>query len=218
MRGVQKSRLHVYDYPLRRAFDQVSGHSDGKSGFVDLDRDRRTLLISLGGQGHGNVDKLLDALVARRIPINVIYIAGRNESIQERLRNRFAGKSGPVRVIVLGYVDNMAEVMNQADICFIKPGPSTTMEAVYLRKPIIFFKSAQLSENGNIDFALRRGIGYYVGENQKRFLEVVESLVKGDLLEKTARNYEKIRIRNGASDIARFIIDILDRTDTGHDR
>jgi UDP-N-acetylglucosamine:LPS N-acetylglucosamine transferase len=210
LRGVARDRLHVFNYPIRRAFDRISSPPKKEESDIRLDPSKKTLLISLGGQGHGNVEKLLAALVAKNLPLNVIFVAGRNSELRRRLERRFTSDLSRVNLVVLGFVDDMAGVMDMTDAVFIKPGPSTTMEAVYLRKPILFSRSAQLSENGNIDFAVKKGIGYYVGENQKRFLELMESIVYGDLLEKTAPHFDAFVIKNGASDIAGFIADILD--------
>jgi len=210
MRGIPRSKLYTFHYPVQQAFYRTQTPRERIARQVGADPGRKTVLISFGGQGYGNIGKFIEAVAEERLPLNIIVVAGKNESMRSRLERQFSDGGGGRKVIVMGFVTNMHELMHLADVCFIKPGPSTTMEAVALRKPILFYKSAQISENGNIHFALKQGIGFYVGDNQRRFAQLMVESVNGDLLQQVARRYRAMDIRNGARDIARFLMNILE--------
>jgi processive 1,2-diacylglycerol beta-glucosyltransferase len=210
MRGIPRGKLYTFHYPVQQAFYRIQTTRERIARQVGADPGRKTVLISFGGQGYGNIGKFIEAVTEERLPLNIIVVAGKNEAMRSRLERQFSGAGGGQKVIVLGFVTNMHELMHLADVCFIKPGPSTTMEAVALRKPILFYKSAQISENGNIHFALKQGIGFYVGDNQRRFAQLMEECVNGDLLRQVANRYRTMDIRNGARDIARFLMNILE--------
>ncbi|MFW6181190.1 MAG: glycosyltransferase, partial [Spirochaetota bacterium] len=210
MRGIPRHKLFTFHYPVQQDFYRIEASRERIARQVGADPGRKTVLISFGGQGYGNIGKFIEAVTEERLPLNIIVVAGKNEAMRSRLERQFNSAGGGQKVIVKGFVTNMHELMYLADVCFIKPGPSTTMEAVTLRKPILFYKSAQISENGNIHFALKQGIGFYVGDNQRRFAQLMGECVNGDLLQQVARRYHTLEIRNGARDIARFLMRVLE--------
>ncbi len=210
MRGIPRSKLYTFHYPVQQVFYRIDVPRQSIAREVGADPDKKTVLMSFGGQGYGNIGRFIEALIEEQLPLNVIVVAGKNETVRSRLERQFRERRGEQNVIVKGFVTNMHELMHLADLCFLKPGPSTTMEAVALRKPILFYKSAQISENGNIHFALKNGIGFYVGENLRRFVQLVDDCVHGNLLEQVTERYRKMNIRNGARDIASFLINTLE--------
>jgi UDP-N-acetylglucosamine:LPS N-acetylglucosamine transferase len=121
----------------------------------------------------------------------------------------FGEARGVTRVVPLGFSSHMNELINAADFCFIKPGPATTWEVLSLRKPILFAASAQLSENPNIRYAVRHRVGYYVGVSPKRFVRRVRELMNEAVLAQVQRSYNRLGLKNGADDIARYINGVL---------
>jgi processive 1,2-diacylglycerol beta-glucosyltransferase len=148
-------------------------------------------------------------LVRQDLPLNVIVVTGNNARLKRQLEEEFREATGATRIVPLGFSTHMNELINAADFCFIKPGPATTWEVLSLRKPILFAASAQLSENPNIRYAVRHGVGYYVGVSPKRFARRVRELMNTAALARVRRSYERLALKNGADDIARFVNGVL---------
>jgi len=196
---------------VRRSFFRIhAGREQILEGF-GLDPARRTLLVTLGSEGIGttSIARLLTALVRRDLPLNVVVVTGKNSRLQRQLEVEFGESQGATRVLPLGFCSNMNELINAADFCFIKPGPSTTWEVLSLRKPILFAASSQLSENPNIRYAVRSRVGYYVGMSPLRFVRRVRELMQESELEQVQRQYDRLALKNGADDIARFVNAVL---------
>ena len=210
-RRFPRGKLHVFPYPVRRSFFRIhAGREQILEGF-GLDPARRTLLVTLGSEGIGttSIARLLTALVRRDLPLNVIVVTGKNSRLQRQLEVEFGESQGATRVLPLGFCSNMNELINAADFCFIKPGPATTWEVLSLRKPILFAASSQLSENPNIRYAVRSRVGYYVGMSPQRFVRRVRELMQESELEQVQRQYDRLALKNGADDIARFVNAVL---------
>jgi hypothetical protein len=79
-----------------------------------------------------------------------------------------------------------------------------------MKKPIIFFESAQLSENPNIKFVVDNRLGYYAGNMPRKLCQIVDWFLAGYGLEECRRAYEDITIENGSAAIARFLDRVLD--------
>jgi hypothetical protein len=66
-----------------------------------------------------------------------------------------------------------------------------------------------LSENPNIRYAVRNRVGYYVGVSTKRFVRRVRELMEAGALARVQASYERLALKNGADDIARFLNAVL---------
>ncbi len=71
----------------------------------------------------------------------MVVVCGRNSKLQERLRSRPQG-AGHCQLHVLGFVDNMHEIMAACDAIITKAGPGTIAEALISGLPILL--------NGNV--------------------------------------------------------------------
>jgi UDP-N-acetylglucosamine:LPS N-acetylglucosamine transferase len=206
-----RSKLHLFPYPVRASFFAIKRGRAETLGALGLDPWRKTMLVTMGGEGIGaaSVARLLTALVKRDLELNIIVVAGRNARMKRQMEVEFGGGTGRTRLVPLGFVDHMNELMSAADFCFIKPGPATTWEVLSLRRPILFTTSAHLSENPNIRYAVRNQVGYYVGMSPQRFVQLVRYLMDDSVLREIQLHYDRLRLENGADAIARFVDGLL---------
>jgi processive 1,2-diacylglycerol beta-glucosyltransferase len=207
-----EDKLHVFPYPVRRSFLHIKRSRDEILGSLDLQNGRKTMLVTLGSEGIGSIYKMIEALVKRAFPLNVIAVAGKNDKLRQQLQQDFGSRSQDTRVVALGYQDRLNELIHAADFCFIKPGPATTWEVLSMKKPIIFFESAQLSENPNIKFVVNNGLGYFVGNMPRKLSQIVDWCIGGYGLEECGRAYKKINVENGSEAIARFVDRVVETT------
>ena len=88
------------------------------------------MVVAAGGaEGCGDVGRCVRALVAaEREDVTVEAICGRNGRPRRSLE-RHRPAAGQARLLVKGWVDNMADWMRCADLLVTKAGPSTLAEA-----------------------------------------------------------------------------------------
>ncbi len=206
-----KEKLHIFPYPIRTSFFDISRSKDEIAAPLGIDTSKKTLLITMGSEGIGSLDKILIALLKRDFPLNIIAVTGKNEELKLEIEQNYTDKDQNTNILALGFVDNINELIYISDFCFIKPGPATTWEVLSFNKPIIFYRSAQLSEAGNINFVRKNNIGYFVGNHPKKLIQILDTLINGSALEECMKNYSKINIENGSNLIASFLDDILER-------
>ena len=204
-----REKLHVFPYPVRRSFFDIKRTREEVLDSLGLERERKTLLISLGGEGIGSIYRMIEALVNKDFPLNVIAVTGKNEQLHQRLERDFGSGNQKTKIVALGFQDRINELINASDFCFLKPGPATTWEALSMKKPIIFFESAQLSENPNIKFVVENRLGYYAGNIPRKLCQIVAWFLAGYGLEECRRAYDQITIKNGSLAIARFLDQVL---------
>ena len=124
---------------------------------MDMD-DQWTLLITGGGDGAGSIFSAAQAISEARLPAQLIIACGRNEALRRRLERCLL--KVPCRV--LGFQDNMPDLMKVADIVVGKAGALTIGEAVASQRPLIILHPPPGQEKANARFVAHHVIGLEV--------------------------------------------------------
>jgi len=142
--------------PLRKAERAALRRSLGLAG------DRFLVVLTGGGEGSGGMARRAAALVERLSEdagVDVVAICGRNARLEAKLRRRAAGTS---RLVVKGFVDNMADWLRAADVVVSKAGPGTIAEATCCGAPLLVTSHVPGQEKGNTEFVVGAGAGLHV--------------------------------------------------------
>jgi len=117
--------------------------------------DRPIVLQMSGGFGVGPIEKLYRALLDVEKPLEVVAITGRNEEVKAQLESV---KCPPRhRAKVLGFTDQIDELMAVADLVVSKPGGLTTSETLARGAGMVIVNPTPGQEYRNNDFLLENG-------------------------------------------------------------
>jgi UDP-N-acetylglucosamine:LPS N-acetylglucosamine transferase len=202
--GIKWSKIKSFPYPIRPDFLRLRRPKAVVAAELGLDPGRKTFLFSFGNQGAGLILQFLVALDLLGADLNVIVVTGLNKSLRARLS---ANRNGlqHLRILPIGFANNMNELIDASDVCFIKPGPATMMECMHLRKPIIFNAAATPCEQEHANYAVFRGVGKFTDGNPMLFGMAARHFLKDEVRRDVAARYERLAIRNGAAEIAAFV-------------
>jgi UDP-N-acetylglucosamine:LPS N-acetylglucosamine transferase len=101
-------------------------------GLADAER---VVVVSGGGWGVGDLEGAVERLLA--LPdATVICLAGRNEQARKRIAERFADAT---RVRVLGFTDQMSDLLAAADVLVHSTGGVTCLEAMARGCPVVSY-------------------------------------------------------------------------------
>jgi len=102
---------------------------------LDLPEGGRVVIVSGGGWGVGDIEGAVRELA--RIPDStVICLAGRNEGAERKLRHAFAAEKN---VRILGFTDQMPELLAAADALVHSTGGVTCLEASARGCPVVSY-------------------------------------------------------------------------------
>lgn len=152
--GIPKSRIAVSGIPVDTDFLMKYDCDELKSK-MGLEKDLFTVLIvSLWTDEDLAIEmiKVLDSIPA---PCQYIFAAGTNRKLKDEVDKMQLRK--PHRV--LGWVDNMPEIMSCADIVVGKSGGLVVTEALAIHKPMVIINPMPGQEERNSDFILESGSG-----------------------------------------------------------
>lgn len=122
---------------------------------LGLRPDLPAVLVLNGGLGVGPALGLLRAAAADPIPGQWLVIAGRNPRFEARLRA--AARATRQTVVVRGFVDNVHEWMEAADLVVTKPGGLSLAEILAKGRPVLLMDPIPGQEQRNAEHLLEAG-------------------------------------------------------------
>ncbi|RPJ07231.1 MAG: hypothetical protein EHM28_07845 [Spirochaetaceae bacterium] len=159
--GVAEKTIRQPLFPINPALEKYRPRVKVLSELGFALKGRKTVLVTSGGFGVLALKKALDTLMTDG-RLQIIVLAGRVDEYRKILALRYANNP---RVKVLGFVANIQDYYNAADIIVGKPGPATLIEIELFRKKAVFTKHVGGQEKGNVDYALRNRNFRSIGGN-----------------------------------------------------
>jgi processive 1,2-diacylglycerol beta-glucosyltransferase len=157
--GIPRDKITVSGIPIDPVFaiNKDKHEMRRKHGLAP---DRATILLSAGGFGVGSVDSLITSLFPLQHSSQIIAICGRNEALKGRLDKMAAGinPEAKVKVITVGYTQEMDELMTASDVVLGKPGGLTTSEALAKGLVFVIYNPIPGQEERNSDHLLEAGV------------------------------------------------------------
>ncbi|MDB6058600.1 MAG: hypothetical protein JWO95_2444 [Verrucomicrobiales bacterium] len=144
--------------------------------------DLPTVLVLSGGFGMGPVAEILDELDKVDTHFQTVVVCGRNEE----LRKDLAGQDRKHPTHVLGYCNNMHELMSASSLIVTKPGGLTTSEAMAIGRPLVILNPIPGQETANSDFLLERGAAIKLNRVEDLPFRIKELLSSKKLLQMSA--------------------------------
>lgn len=162
-KGFPAERISVSGIPVDPIFAQRTPAPQARAQ-LGLPESPTILLLS-GGFGVGPVTEMIKSFADARRDLSLVVVAGKNKALEEECR-AVAAKL-PVPVKVQGFVTNMHELMDAADLIVTKPGGLTTNEILAKGKPMALVAPIPGQEQRNCEYLLEEGAAvrlYDVGD------------------------------------------------------
>ena len=214
-RGVPEDRVHRIDPVLRPEFGATCdpGERDAARAALGVPEDAFVAFWSGGGEGAvgpvlATLERLERRSAATRRPIALIVLCGRNDAVRERLARAWPDRPDRhVRVVPLGYRDDVRSIVCAADVAVGKAGPSSTFEALACGRPFLFTGYAAANERALIDGVVAAGAGAFVPV-PARVADTLARWAHDPAATASLRaGVARMAVRNGGPEFARFLLD-----------
>jgi len=161
-KGVPTDSIEITGIPVHPGFSRRAGRA-GIRRALHIPTGEFTALVLSGGFGMGRVTDVVrtvvDALGQTRLDRTaVIAVCGRNEHARRSLES--LPIPDRVRLVPMGFVDNMHELMAAADIVVTKSGGLTSAEALAIGVPLLIVDPIPGQESRNADLIVEHGAGW----------------------------------------------------------
>jgi processive 1,2-diacylglycerol beta-glucosyltransferase len=136
-----------------------------------------------------------------------VVVAGRNAELEAACRARALDLKLPVTVH--GFVTNIHELMDAADLVVTKPGGLTTNEILAKGKPMALVAPIPGQEQRNCDYLLEEGAAVRLHDVGDAAWHLRRWLANAEQMDRMRRNAERIARPQAAGDVARRLVQAL---------
>lgn len=153
-RGQRADRVVVSGIPI----DPVFATSEPKAVArrrLGLNPTLSTVLVLSGGFGVGPTTNLVRAFRETPIDGQIIVVAGANEKLRRQAQAEASRSRTPT--VVYGFVNNIHEMMDAADLVITKPGGLTSSEVLAKGIPMMIVDPIPGQEQRNCEYLLEAG-------------------------------------------------------------
>ena len=142
--------------------------------------------------------------------LHLVIVAGADEGYEHRLRRRVADL-GLDNVTVLGYVNNMAALMEASDVVICKPGGLTVTECLCAHAPMILLGRAYGQEKANVRMLTAAGAAM-AATTPRELLDTLRHIGEHPASTQAMLiNASLLRRPHAADDIARATFELIRR-------
>lgn len=207
-KGIEESRIKVTGIPLLPAFSQKLSRSSVRQK-LSLPLRNFTILIMSGGFGTGQVQETTTTVLRtlaehQQQKFTVVVVCGKNEELRQSLLS--LSSPANTHLTVLGFLQNIYDYMDAADILVSKAGGLTSSEALAKQLPMIIVNPIPGQETRNSDILIEHGCAWKA-HNQANLSYKLRLILENPKLLLSARRATKTLAQPHAS--KKILLDVF---------
>jgi processive 1,2-diacylglycerol beta-glucosyltransferase len=152
--GVPADRITVSGIPVRPGLGDAVDREAVLTRY-GLRQDRPTLLISAGAAGGPYTQTIVQQTLRMRNDFQAVVVCGRNDQLKSQIEGLVAFSRDRYRV--LGYTNDMPDLIRTATLFIGKPGGLSSSECMAAGLPMVLIHPIPGQEVRNSDFLLEEG-------------------------------------------------------------
>jgi 1,2-diacylglycerol 3-beta-galactosyltransferase len=208
-RGVPPDRLRLCGHPIHPKFEDVTASRDEIRARLELPANAKIALLMAGGEGGGKLMQTTLALAKSKLPMHMVVVTGRNAALKTRLEEMAA--SLPTPMTVLGFRNDIPELMRASDLLVTKAGPGTLAEASVAELPVVVYDYVPGQERGNLDWVRSNNVGIVALSTAEVVAAVSEMVNNPTRLPEMRENLRGVVPPGASRRIAALIAEVLAR-------
>ena len=205
--GMREDQVQVIGLPVAQRFCQERQAKPQIRKQLGWELDLPTILLAGGGDGMGPMENVAHTIDKLSHPLSLIVVCGRNQKLKENLESQTWNH----QVNIYGFVHEMPDFMQAADILVTKAGPGTITEALNAALPMLIYSRLPGQEDGNVSYIVSRGAGFWTPTSESLTQALLTWLTKPTEYQIAVENCKRIARPNAARDIAKVIIAWLNK-------
>jgi processive 1,2-diacylglycerol beta-glucosyltransferase len=188
--GLPADRIIFGGFPIRQEFFNKKNVKKLKNEF-GIPLTKPVVTVLMGAAGSSTTYDYVRALSCSKHAMHVIVCLGRNESLRKSIEK--IKLPYHVTMSIIGFTDQMPDIMAMSDLLITKCGTVSVMEAVHAQVPVLLDCTARAVswEALNVDFITKHGFGQAVTTLSK-----LDSLLEKYLFDREFYETCKNNLRN----------------------
>ncbi len=205
-RGIPEERLKILGIPIDSKFRNQSNREEIFRR-LGLNLNLPVILIMGGGQGLGPIKEMVCVLDRLSRPVQLIVACGTNRNLYKWLNKNKSSFTTPVSI--LGYTEQINDLMEISTFIISKPGGLTSAEALSKSLPMIIVNPLPGQEAKNTQFLLEAKVALKVNSLLEMGSLVEELLSDSTKLDKLRMNTSAFAHTDSTLKISQLILSMI---------
>jgi processive 1,2-diacylglycerol beta-glucosyltransferase len=180
--GIQDTAIQVSGIPIHSSFERACSISTIYQKYA-LNPSKKMILIMAGAYGVLKDTQDIVQDLSEDGENQVVVVCGNNGTLRQRLEKMFAEQEC---VRILGYINEIHELMRIAAVMITKPGGITLSEAIALQVPLVLYRSVPGQERENARYFAKQGAAVKV-QHIPELISQTKTILKNDELRMSLR-------------------------------
>ncbi|MBN1494867.1 glycosyltransferase [Candidatus Peregrinibacteria bacterium] len=175
--NVDPNKIKILGFPVSLKFSHPL-NSENLLCSLKLNPKLFTVLFFAAiGNNRKNLN-ILEKIIYEKRDYNVICVTGRNATLMPKIQHLNNQKN----VAILGWTDNVPDLIRASDLIISKAGGATIMECISAKKPMIITQIIPGQEEGNAELIESHNLGFILKKGKKGLNELHEmiSIIRKD--------------------------------------
>ena len=211
---IPQEKLFATGIPLSHKFLNHYNKKEIKSSF-GLDSSKKLILFFGGGEFGLGKERTISILKSFINSSNnnwqIVAISGKNRKMKKHFQELVNDLNAESIVKVLGYTNQVPELMSISDLVVTKPGGLTSSESLASGLPMVVINPIPGQEEENASFLVSSGVAIWIKEDDD-YNSVISSLLSNsEKLHNMKINTKLLAKRNSTKDICEIILNHFKR-------
>ncbi|MEK7573912.1 MAG: glycosyltransferase [Patescibacteria group bacterium] len=176
-KGISERRIRDFGIPIDPRFILNSPNKGDTLKKFGLNEFLPVVLVMGGSRGLGSIKEAIEELEKSFFSLQLVVVCGLNKKLQKKLEKITPALRCPVKII--GYTENIDELMKISSVIITKPGGLTVSECLACELPMILVNPIPGQEALNARFLAERDLAV-IASDGKEAAAVVIRLLKNE--------------------------------------
>ena len=186
--GISDHRIRNFGIPIDPKFLIDRFNKEDVLKKLGLDGSLPIILVMGGSRGLGLIKEIVEELEKSHFPLQLVAICGRNKKLRKKLEKTTSSLGCPAKI--LGYAENINELMKISSVIITKPGGLTISECLACELPMVLVNPVPGQEVFNARFLEDHGLAI-VAPDEKGAAALAIRLLKDE----QARQQMRVRAK-----------------------
>ena len=202
-RGIPEEIIKVTGIPIMPLFAEKHSRKECAAQ-LGVDPDKFTVILMAGGLGVGGIFELTERILTIDEELQVISLAGKNETLLKKLTTLSAQYPG--KLFPMGFTKTIEIAMGASDVAVTKPGGLTSSECLAMGLPMIVVSPIPGQEERNSDYLLENGVAMKAHDAIGVEFKIRELMKNTQKVKAMSKNASQISTPNAAKSVLEVVL------------
>ena len=207
-KNINKSKVFVTGIPISNRFLQKYSKQEIMAQY-QLDENKKTILFFGGGEfglGKTRTFQIFESFLKCTLPIQIIAIAGKNKKMKITFEEIVKKYNKQNTVKILGFTNQVPELMAISDLVVTKPGGLTTSESLASNLPMVVINPIPGQEKENAEFLEENEIAVWIKKSDDNDKIINDLLSNESKLNQMKKNTNILAKPNSTAEICNILL------------